>query len=244
LCEHLPTYFIISSLLSDVVAIEGADPLSSWNNDRVSWLRTASGYSGLKNLTNTCYMNSLTTQLFMNDKFRTFIFNLPTPETTEYNIIAAMQELFAKMQTGYLKATDTSRFAYAIRPWDAEHIDVTVQMDVDEFNAILFDRLEDALPDADTKRELRSFWGGQVITQVKSQDCEHVSERAEPFLTIQCEVKGKMSLEESLSAYVEGDHMGGGKSTILSFMVRSKLHADNKYKCESCDGRFVNAIKR
>jgi len=211
LCEHHPTYLLVSSKLSALVANEATSPLRDFNINISSWLRSISGYSGLRNLTNTCYMNSLMTQLFMNVQFRNYMLRTTITPKAQYDIMTGIQELFARMQGGTFKYTDTTAFAQAIQPYDAEHIDVTIQMDVDEFYNLLFDRLENEMSDDEAKRQLRSFWGGNLVTQIKSMDCEHVSERSEPFLAIQCDVKGKINLAESLQAYVEGDVMEGGK---------------------------------
>ena len=244
--DHAPTYHAVAEMLADVVATEAANPMQEWNANRSAWLRAPAGYSGLRNLTNTCYMNSLMTQLFMNTGFRAFVLCLQPEQKEKYNMVASMQELFGKMQAGYFKFTDTLNFARAVQPYDSEHIDVTIQMDVDEFYNLLFDRLENELPDTASKEQLRTFWGGQLVTQIKSSDCDHVSERLEPFLAIQCEVKGKATLAESLQAYVEGDHMVGGKSNNSLFLQEADVDItiDNKYKCDNCDGRLVNAVKR
>ncbi|KAJ8116571.1 hypothetical protein ONZ43_g4413 [Nemania bipapillata] len=100
-------------------------------------------------------------------------------------------------------------------------------MDVDEFFNLLFDRWEAQFTADSDKKALRSVYGGQLVQQVKSKECEHISERIEPFSAIQCDIKGKLSLEESLQAYVDGEIMEG----------------DNKYKCSTCD-RHVDAVKR
>ncbi len=49
-----------------------------------------------------------------------------------------------------------------------------------------------------------------MIQQVKSKDCEHISEREETFFALQCEVKDKKSLVESLQSYVQGEMLEGG----------------------------------
>ncbi|KAK5275155.1 hypothetical protein LTR40_013539, partial [Exophiala xenobiotica] len=66
-----------------------------------------------------------------------------------------------------------------------------------------------------------------LVQQVKSKECEHISERLEPFSAVQVEIKGKARLEDSLRAYVEGEVLQG----------------ENKYSCTSC-GRHVDAVKR
>ncbi|EMR70596.1 putative ubiquitin carboxyl-terminal hydrolase protein [Eutypa lata UCREL1] len=100
-------------------------------------------------------------------------------------------------------------------------------MDVDEFYNLLFDRWEAQMPSEGAKKTLRSYYGGHLVQQVKSKECEHISERMEPFSAIQCDIKGKTTLEESLQAYVDGEIMEG----------------ENKYKCSECD-RHVDAVKR
>lgn len=200
-----------------------------WDTDRSTLLRSIAGYSGLRNLTNTCYMNSLMAQLFMNTDFRKFILGARvTDGHGSQKLLGATKRLFSHMQSSERKFAETLDFAQAIVPYDAPKIDINVQMDVDEFYNLLFDRWESQMPTKEDKNDFRAIYGGELITQIKSLDCEHVSERTEPYLSISCEVKGKTSLEQSLRTYVQGDAMEG----------------DNKYKCESCGGRFVNAVKR
>ncbi|KAH6605074.1 hypothetical protein Trco_006781 [Trichoderma cornu-damae] len=186
------------------------------------------GYVGLRNLSNTCYLNSLFTQLFMNTRFRRFIlkFNIRDPVDSQ-QLLFQTQKLFGYMQESYRRFVDPANLVGAIKTYEDVFIDIHNQMDVDEFYSLLFDRLEAQSMTDDEKRKLRSVYGGQLVQQVKSQECEHVSERLEPFSAIQCDINGKSTLQESLEAYVGGEIMEG----------------DNKYKCSSCD-RHVDAVKR
>lgn len=191
-------------------------------------IRSAEGYAGLKNLSNTCYLNSLLTQLFMNVEFRDFMLQLDLTEPdTSQKLLDETQKLFANMQETWLKSVDPQGLVDTIRTYENEPIDVTIQMDVDEFYNLLFDRWEGQVVDPEQKKKFRSFFGGELVQQIKSKECSHISERLEPFSAIQCDIKGKASLEESLQAYVEGEIMQG----------------DNKYSCTSC-GRHVDAVKR
>lgn len=121
------------------------------------------------------------------------------------------QKLFGYMQETYRRFVDPTPFVGSIRAYDNTHIDISLQMDVDEFYNLLFDRWEGQLLSPHEKRKLRSFYGGQLVQQVKSKECDHISERLEPFSAIQCDIKGKSSLEESLQAYVDGEVLEGGK---------------------------------
>lgn len=184
----------------------------AWCLDRQKMIRSPEGYAGLKNLSNTCYLNSLLTQLFMNVGFRGFMLqlNVNDPEASQ-KLLDETKKLFGYMQETWLKSVDPQGLVDTIRTYDNEPIDVAIQMDVDEFYNLLFDRWEAQVLDSEEKKKFRSFYGGQLVQQIKSKECTHISERLEPFSAIQCDIKGKASLEESLQAYVEGEIMQGGE---------------------------------
>lgn len=195
--------------------------------DRTQVVRSACGYSGLRNLGNTCYLNSLLTQLFMNVKFRHFLIQAPLQDENAQELLLETQKLFASMQETTQRFSDPTLLVGSIKTYDDSMIDVSIQMDVDEFFNLLFDRWEGQLLSSEERKIFRGFYGGQLVQQVSSKECEHVSERLEPFSAIQCDIKGKRTLLDSLQAYVDGEVMQG----------------DNKYKCSTCD-RHVDAVKR
>lgn len=180
--------------------------------DRTKMLRSPSGYVGLRNLSNTCYLNSLMTQLFMNVDFRGFMLQQTVSFADTQRLLAETQGLFATMQNSVLRFADPLRMAECVRTYEDTQIDVSIQMDVDEFYNLLFDRWEGQLLSSEAKKSFRGFYGGQLVQQVKSKECPHISERLEPFSAIQCDIKGKACLEESLQAYVDGEIMEGGSS--------------------------------
>jgi ubiquitin carboxyl-terminal hydrolase 34 len=196
--------------------------------ERAKAVRAPCGYVGLRNLSNTCYLNSLFTQLFMNTEFRKFMLNTRIRDGDDtQSLLFQTQSLFGHLQESMRRFVDPTDCVAAIRTYEDAQIDIHNQMDVDEFYNLLFDRWESQLSSSDAKATFRSFYGGQLVQQVTSRECDHVSERLEPFSAIQCDIKGKSSLEESLQAYVGGEIMEG----------------DNKYKCSTCD-RHVDAVKR
>ncbi|KAK1751703.1 ubiquitin carboxyl-terminal hydrolase 34 [Echria macrotheca] len=195
--------------------------------ERAKAVRAPCGYVGLRNLSNTCYFNSLFTQLFMNIDFRQFVTSAEVRDTNySQKLLFEIQKLFSFMQDSIRRFVTPEECIASITTPDGP-IDVSVQMDVDEFFNTLFDRWEGQFLGGAEKQRFRTFYGGQLVQQVKSKECEHISERLEPFSAIQCDIKGKSSLYESLQAYVDGEIMEG----------------ENKYKCGTCN-RHVDAVKR
>lgn len=219
---------ITKELLEDIIPYDTTFVTNAYA-DRTKLIRAPEGYAGQTNLSNICYLNSLMTQLFMNVGFRKFMLDAPLAddEDVDQELLIETKRLFSYLQNTWQRSVNPSDFIRTIQTYDNEQIDVNVQMDVDEFYNLLFDRWENQIKSKELNKKFKSFYGGQLVQQIKSKECEHVSERLEPFSAIQCDIKGKANLEESLSAYVEGEVMQG----------------DNKYLCSSCE-RHVDAVKR
>jgi ubiquitin carboxyl-terminal hydrolase 34 len=147
----------------------------------------------------------------MNTDFRRFMLNVKIQDTNSQQLVFQTQKLFSYLQNSVRRFVDPSLLVSSIKTYDDTLIDVHLQMDVDEFYNLLFDRWESQLVTPEEKKLFRSFYGGQLVQQVKSKECDHVSERLEPFSAIQCDIKGKGTLQDSLQAYVNGEIMGGGK---------------------------------
>ena len=229
LADDSQSYECLLQLTSEVENENVDNILPLMSVDRSIEVRSRTGYVGLHNPRAICYMNSLLTQLFMNLNFREFMLGLEVKQGDgTQRLLLETQKLFAKMQNSYRKAADPRPFAACVQTLDKTPIDIAVQMDADEFYNLLFDQWEAQLVNEHDKRRFRNFYGGQMLQQVQSKECEHVSERADSFFALQCDVQGKANLQESLQAFVQGDVMEG----------------DNKYKCESCGGKFVDAVKR
>ncbi|KAF1997104.1 hypothetical protein P154DRAFT_298816 [Amniculicola lignicola CBS 123094] len=229
LAEDRHAYGKLLTLTQAVTLDDSFEGFRMYGVDRSNEIRSSTGYVGLYNPRAICYMNSLITQLFMNVNFRKFMLSLDVADgDASQRLLSETQKLFALMQNSFLKSADPREFASCVKGLDSAPIDINIQMDADEFYNLLFDQWEGQMLSPDAKQHFRSFYGGQTVNQIKSKECEHVSERVESFFVVQCDVQGKATLQDSLQAFVEGDVMEG----------------DNKYKCESCGGKFVDAVKR
>ncbi len=197
----------------------------NWNFDRSKTIRSPTGYPGMRNLSNTCYMNSLFTQLFMNVKFRGFMLGTNVADgAASQKLLQETQALFGYMQDTMLRAVDSQGIVDSLVTYDNTFIDVSVQMDVDEFYNLLFDRWEGQILLGADKTAFKGFYGGQIVQQIKSKECPHISERLEPFSAIQCDIHGKATLMDSLNAYVSGETMEGGLFTIKYALQRIRSY--------------------
>lgn len=117
--------------------------------------RSPTGYAGLKNLGNICYMNSMIQQLFMNKNFRYLLLRVDDKEphtntevvnkndevrSVDDNFLHQIQRIFA-----YLEKTNRIDFAphdfcIAYKPF-GEPVNIMIQQDVQEFISMFFDRL-------------------------------------------------------------------------------------------------------
>lgn len=148
----------------------------------------------------------------MNTGFRRFMLDtvVQDPEFSQ-SLLFQTQKIFGFMQESIRRSLNPDELVATIKTYEDTQIDIHNQMDVDEFYNLLFDRWEGQLSSAEAKRQFRSFYGGHLVQQVASKECDHISERLEPFSAIQCDIKGKSSLQDSLQAYVDGEIMEGGK---------------------------------
>lgn len=215
MCEDLPTLETLASLTLD--ALKASDiPLSFQYQGRENFNRSECGYSGLVNLQQTCYMNSLLQQLYMNTRFRKFILDTPVIHQSRQTVLQEFKWAFASMQDSYSMAYSPETLAKAL------DVDVTVQDDAQIFFTILMGKLEDSMPDEEAKKSLKNFFAGSNKSQTIGQ-CGHVSESPDTYYNLSLVVKDKSCLEESLREYVQGAPLEGGKKTHCSLESVDRL---------------------
>lgn len=191
--------------------------------------KAACGFVGLKNCGTTCYMNSLLQQLFMIPQFRTSVLRAPIDGSLDdsHTLAVHLQLLFSNLLLSEKRAFDTRGFCLAYKDSDGRPVNTAVQMDVDEFLNVLFDKLEKAVRGGPYEKLLEETFCGKLVNQVICRDLPFVSEREESFYVLSLDVKDKRSVLDSLDFYVQGDVLDG----------------DNKYFCSQYDQHVV-ALKR
>uniref|UniRef100_M4BN22 USP domain-containing protein n=1 Tax=Hyaloperonospora arabidopsidis (strain Emoy2) TaxID=559515 RepID=M4BN22_HYAAE len=133
-------------------------------------------------------------------------------------VLRQLQRTFCYLRDSEMRYFNPKAFVDSCTCLNLE-FSVYQQNDATEFCDKLLDRLETGLKTTPQgTRCLQHVLGGKLISQKLPKDCGHRYEREEPFIRLELQIRGKESIEESLSAFVEGELMDG----------------DNKVECELC----------
>jgi ubiquitin C-terminal hydrolase len=111
------------------------------------------------------------------------------------------------------------KFCLSFKDIDNQPIDPYVQKDCDEFFIMLIDRIENLIKGTKEEQVMKNLMHGVFANELICKGCPHTSEREEPFMAVQIQVKDKNSILEGLDAFVQGEMLEG----------------DNAYFCEKCD---------
>eukprot|EP01156_Anaeramoeba_ignava_P006096 Anaeramoba_ignava/a347738_295.p1 GENE.a347738_295~~a347738_295.p1 ORF type:complete len:3015 (+),score=860.58 a347738_295:1233-9047(+) len=244
--------------------------LHVWNYSPRENQKSDTGYSGLTNLGSTCYMNSLIQQLFVIPEFRQRFLtanissdltsdllgdlaanipkhlinkNLSDLTAIEGNLFAQLQLIIAQLMATENKFVDTKGFCSSYTDWAGNPLDITVQMDADEFLNILFDKLDSALATTNQHSMLRDIFGGRVANQIIPHGEADVSERIQNFYTISLEVANKKNILESLELFVRGE-MLVGDNQYYSEQLGKKVDATMRTCIEKLPKILILHLKR
>lgn len=177
--------------------------------------RSTTGYAGLKNLGNICYMNSMIQQLYMNKTFRYLIMRIDDKKEPQWtldskermvddNFLHQVQRIF-----GYLENTTRldfipSAFCIAYKPF-GQSVNIMIQQDVQEFVSMFFDRLEQGIKQHPLKRLVDSFYHGKNANLFNCHECKQTKKVEESFYSLTLEVKNSKTLSESFNRYILGE---------------------------------------
>ena len=202
---------------------------SDWNYHPRAHEKSSTGYVGVKNPGCICYMISSLQQLFFVQNFRETILRIEKPEEDpEESLLYQLQSLYSALKNSDKQHVNARGLCKTFKDWEGRPVNVTEQMDADEFINTFMDRIETQIkgdPGQDIIKEL--FTGLQATELIGKNSCTHRSEVNEAFITLPVQVKNKKTLLESLESYKEGEILEGS----------------NAYQCDHCETK-VTALRR
>jgi len=190
--------------------------------------------AGLKNMGNTCYLNSVLQALTYTAPFSAYLLSKEHELQCDLNrqgTTACMTCIFEK----HVQEVFSSRTAVTPRnllqrlKLISKNLQVGRQEDAHEFLRAFLDAChrsfipergkKDKLPDAIANTTLiHQIFGGYLRSQVKCSSCNFCSNTYDPFLDLSLEMQNCTSLQQALR----------------QFTVEETLSGSNKYKCTKC----------
>ncbi|XBW36977.1 hypothetical protein QEN19_002557 [Hanseniaspora menglaensis] len=175
----------------------------TWHNFKNYDSKKYTNYIGFENQGATCYLNSLLQTYFMLQKFRDMVYKIDTSGKTDptNHVELALQRLFYNLQTSRT-AVNTVELTKSFG-WDSG--DSFVQNDIQEFNRLLLDKLEDSM-------DLKFLFVGEMKSYIRCINVKYESSKIEEFWDIQLNVKNMSSIQESFDHYIEEEILEGENS--------------------------------
>jgi len=221
----------IDESINDYLSIlNSTHKLNLWSgNTKTSWqfnhkdkIKT-NKFVGLRNLGNTCYMNSLFQILYNIELFRDSILKCSCKDPKN-NSLYELKKLFFSLQ--YLDIQYYSPDSFP-KNFEGNPLKINEQMDIDEFFATLMDKLESRLKGTNNENIIKYIFQGKQNDNLNfGESCPHKRTNVYNFYSIQLQIKDKKDIYESLDSLIQGETMEG----------------DNAIFCEKCNKKF-SALK-
>ena len=170
-------------------------------------------YVGLKNLSSTCYMNSVLQQIFMIYILKYAIIGA-SKISKDDRILKELQIVFSYLELSdkqYYNPTNLCKTnIFNNRP-----IDVRIQQDCKEFYDSFCESLEKCLINTKYKYIVNDALMGYTYNWIKCESCDYTSSLFESFYDLSLEVKGIDNLHDS-----------------LKYLIKEEKVED--FKCDNC----------
>ncbi len=186
--------------------------------------------AGLKNLGNTCYVNSFLQIWFHNAAFRQALYEwdpaLDSEERENESLlvgnyeprgkVASLQLLFVMMEFTNRRAVDPNDFITKLG------LDPQVQQDAQEFSKLFMSLLESSLAAQENRavqKVVQDQFRGRYAYVTTCCHCGWESKRPTEFYELDLTLQGNKTLSDCLKDYTKEE----------------KLEGDNQYFCEGCN---------
>lgn len=177
-----------------------------WHNFINYDSKKETGYVGMKNQGATCYMNSLLQSLYFTNYYRRAVYQIPTENDVPTDSVAyALQRVFYQLQMSNLPVGTTE----LTKSFGWKSLDSFLQHDVQEFNRVLQEKLEEKMKGTAADGAITNLFVGKMKSFLRCVNVDFESSRSEDFYDIQLNVKGMSNLEQSFWDYIQTEMLEG-----------------------------------
>ncbi|GAB5364610.1 hypothetical protein AAMO2058_000984500 [Amorphochlora amoebiformis] len=194
--------------------------------------KSTTGYVGLKNQGNTCYLNSFIQTLYMTPLFRSEIYQwrfdpTKTKEKEHLSIAKSLQELFARLQLSDAGVVTTGGLTRSFG-WTSR--DAFVQQDVQEMFNVMFSAMESRCKATKLGDHISRDWYGLHDDYVYFPETDTGRSQEVPFRSVFLELKECKTLKDCFKRYLNPMVLDKSEGLRDANGVRQITHKGLRFK--------------